>query len=179
MLLYPSVKEPKSGPAPFSGARVRSSSALMGEFIAGAEDKRGLEWGRPEKTRESLIEQYSAWRDQVGYEQLDPIHQRQLDQRWDTLMKSDKTFNKWFSDKSKKTPAAEVKALRLKSDFGREMSKRFVKQSPRAVNSPIGSSLRSTMVKQPQRQQPPSPEELKANGSRAAYEQGVKLGYWK
>ncbi len=176
---YPKVDKPDDPTKPFTGARVRSSSALMSEFIASAADKRGLEWGEPKKTKVSLVDQYTAWRDQVGYDRLDPLHQKQLDQRWDMLMRSDKIYSTWFSDKKGKKPIAEVKALRLKSPIGKEMSKRLVQQSPRAVDSPLGASVRKTMVKQPQRQQPPSQEELKATGSRAAYEQGVKLGYWK
>jgi hypothetical protein len=176
---YPRVDKPDRPTAPLTGARVRSSTALMAEFVTGAKDKRGLEWGDPKKTKDSLVDQYTAWREQVGYDLLDPLHQRQLDQRWDSVMKGDKKFSAWFTGKDKKKPIAEVKSLRLKSPIGKEMSKRLVQQSPRAVDSPMGASIRKTMVKQPQQQQPPSQEELKATGSRAAYEQGIKLGYWK
>jgi hypothetical protein len=94
-------------------------------------------------------------------------------------MRSDKKYSTWFSDKTRKKTNAEVKALRLKGPLGKEMSKRLVDQPPRAVDSRIGSSIRKTMARQPQRQQPPSQEELKATRTPAAYEQGVKLGYWK
>jgi hypothetical protein len=166
---------------PMSSAAIRSATSLMGEFALGAEEKRGLEWGKPKRTASSLIDQYAAWQDQVGYDQLDPMHQQQLDTRWDTLMRGDKRFSSWFSDKQKKKPIAEVKSLRSRGPIGREMSKRFVQKSPRAVDSPVGTSIRKTMVKQSGwfGKKQPSPEELNATGSEAAYEQGVKLGYWK
>jgi hypothetical protein len=173
---YPKVDKPED---PMSSAAVRSSSSLMGEFISGAKEKRGLEWGKPKMTVESMVDQYTAWREQVGYDSLDPMHQRQLDQRWDSIMRTDKQYSTWFTDKTKKKPIAEVKSLRLKSPIGREMSKRLVQPPPRAVDSRIGASIRKTMVKQPQQLQPPSREELKAIRTPAAYEQGIKLGYWK
>jgi hypothetical protein len=169
----------KREPAPLSSAGIRSSSALMSEFMAGAEEKRGWEWGKPKMTKESLVDQYTAWQDQVGYRHLDSKHQDQLDLRWDAMMRSDKQFSTWFSDKGKKKPIAEIKLLRAKGPIGKEMSKRLVPPSTRAVDTPVGTSIRKTMVKQPQRQQPPSQEELKAIRTPAAYEQGVKLGYWK
>jgi hypothetical protein len=176
---YPRVTKPDDPTKPLTGARVRSSTTLMGEFIAAARDKPGLEWGEPKKTKDSLVDQYAAWRGQVGYDLLDPLHQRQLDQRWDTLMTSDKKYSAWFSDKGKKKPIAEVKALRLKGSIGREMSKRLVQPPPRAVDSPMGASIRKTMIKQPARRADPTREQLEANPSQESYAQGVKLGYWK
>jgi hypothetical protein len=95
-----------------------------------------------------MIGQYTAWQDQVGYDQLSSQHQQQLDIRWDTVMRSDKQYSTWFSDKKKKTPIAEVKSLRSRGPIGKEMSKRFVERSPRAVDSPLGTAVRKTMVKQ-------------------------------
>jgi hypothetical protein len=175
---YPKV----TGEDPLSSAAIRSSTTLMAEFAGAAKEKRGFEWGKPKMTRASIIDQYTAWQDQVGYDQLTPQHQQQLDIRWDTVMRSDKRFSSWFSDKEKKKPIAEVKLLRSRGPIGKEMSKRFVDRSPRAVDSPLGTSVRKTMVKQSgwfKKKQPPSPEELKATRTPAAYEQGVELGYWK
>ncbi len=163
--------------APMSSAGVRSSTTLMSEFMQGFEEKRGLEWGKPKKTVESMLEQYSSWQVQVGYDQLDPQHQRQLDQRWDSLMRSDKTLKNWFGDNKK--PIAEVRAMRAQGKIGKEMSKRLVRPPARAVSTPIGTSIRKVMAKQPVKQVDPTEEQLRSTGSEAAYKQGIKLGYWK
>jgi len=172
------AKYPKqSTPAPMSSSGVRSSTSLMEDFMGGFEEKRGLEWGAPKKTKESMLDQYSAWRLQVGYAQLPPQHQRQLDQRWDALMRADKTNKKWFGDDKK--PIAEVRAMRAQGKIGREMSKRLVQPSSRAVSTPLGTSIRKVMAKQPVKRADPTREQLRSTGGKAAYEQGVKLGYWK
>jgi hypothetical protein len=166
--------------APMSSSGVRSASTLMGEFASGFEEKKGFEWGKPKMTMTSMVDQYADWQVQVGYDQLDALHQRQLDQRWDTMMKSDKQYSRWFAKKGGSEPIAEVKALRAKSKLGKEMSKRLVPPSSRAVSTPIGTSIRKTMFKQPAKKAaPPSKQELEATRTPAAYEQGVKLGYWK
>ena len=172
------AKYPKrSTSAPMSSSGVRSSTSLMEDFMGGFEEKRGLEWGAPKKTKESMLDQYSNWRQQVGYDQLPAQHQRQLDQRWDSLMRADKTNKKWFGDDKK--PIAEVRAMRAQGKIGREMSKRLVRPSSRAVSTPMGTSIRKVMAKQPVKQADPTREQLQSAGSKEAFEQGVKLGYWK
>lgn len=177
---YPE-RVPTTPTRPLSSSAVRSATALMGEIAVGAEDKRGLEWGEPRKTKEGLIEQYIDWRAQVGYDQLDPTHQNQLDMRWDALMKSDKIFRDWFSDREKNIPVAEVKSLRSRGRIGRAMQDRVVGAPARRTNvTPLGKSVAESAG---QRKQPaqrvPSPEQLKAAGTREAYQQGVQLGYWR
>ena len=163
--------------APMSSAGVQSSSSLMADFISKSEDKRGLEWGEPKKTKESLIEQYSDWRTQVGYDQLDPMQQRQLDQRWDSIMSGNKQLKNWFG--KDKEPIAEVKAMRSRGSIAKEMSKRLVPPSSRAVSTPIGTAIRKTMAKQPAQKAAPTREQLQQARTPEAYAQGVKLGYWK
>jgi hypothetical protein len=176
---YPKPPTERKAAAPMSSSGVRSASTLMGEFASGFEEKRGYEWGKPKMTMTSMVDQYADWQVQVGYDQLDALHQRQLDQRWDAMMKSDKQYSRWFT-KDSKEPIAEVKALRAKSKLGKEMSKRLVPQSTRAIDSPIGKSVRKTMFKQSANKvAPPSKQDLEAARTPAAYEQGVKLGYWK
>jgi hypothetical protein len=174
------AKYPKQGTRqrPMSSSGVRSSSALMGEFMSGFEEKRGFEWGAPKMTTESMLNQYADWRQQVGYDQLDPTHQRQLDQRWDSLMRSDKQTSSWFGDN--KEPIAEVRAMRARGRIGKEMSKRLVPPSSRAVSTPIGTAVRKTMFKsQPAQKAAPTKEQLEASPSPENYAQGQKLGYWK
>jgi hypothetical protein len=173
---YPKQTQ-RQRPQPMSSAGVRSSSALMADFMGGFKEKRGLEWGDPDKTVESMLDQYSDWRTQVGYDQLDATHQRQLDQRWDSLMRGDKTNKRWFGDNNE--PIAEVRAMRAQGKIGREMSKRLVRPSSRAVVTPFGTSVRKVMAKQPVRQADPTAAELKANPSQESYAAGQKLGYWK
>jgi len=59
------------------------------------------------------------------------------------------------------------------------MSKRLVQPSSRAVSTPLGTSIRKVMAKQPVKRADPTREQLRSTGGKAAYEQGVKLGYWK
>lgn len=167
----------KRGAAPMSSAGVRSSTSLMGEFVGGFEEKRGFEFGKPKMTKESMLEQYSDWRTQVGYDQLDPMHQRQLDQRWDSLMRSDKQHSTWFG--KDKQPIAEVKAMRAKGSIAKEMSKRLMPPSSRAVSTPIGTAVRKEMFKKPAQKAAPTRAELEANPSPESYAAGQKLGYWK
>ncbi len=174
---YPNVRQTATA-RPMSAATVRSNTTLMLEFAEGAEDKRGLEWGDPYKKQSSLLDRYSEWRSQIGYEQLDLTHQRQLDQRWDAMMRSEKKFRDWFSDKDKKSVVAEVRSLRAKTAIGRAMQFKVV--GPRKDMSPIGSSINQTMVKRqaPAQFQAPTAEELRGQGSQEAYDKGKQLGYW-
>jgi hypothetical protein len=120
----------------------------MEEFAQGFKEKKGWEWGAPKMTKESILEQYSSWRDQVGYDQMDPTHQKQLDQRWDSMMRTDKQTSSWFSDKGKTTPIVDVKAMRAKGKLGKAMAKKFVpvrKRQP--VSTPVGRSFLDNLDK--------------------------------
>jgi hypothetical protein len=173
---------------PISASGLKSAAGMMSAFIGASKEKRGFEWGKPKRTQDSMVEQYMDWRAQSGYDQLDPLHQRQLDLRWDALMKSDKVYRDWFSDKEKTKPIASVASLRMKGKLGKAMSKKFV---PRQYGSgrpgsvtPIGSSFIKDLDKRSRKHLPdtveaPTAAELQGEGTKEAYDKGVKLGYWK
>lgn len=170
-------------PRPMSSAAVRSSTTLMGEFAEGAIDKRGLEWGDPYKSTAGLVNQYVDWRAQIGYDELPPTHQRQLDQRWDAMMKGDRRFKNWFADKDKTKVVAEARSLRMKSKLARTAQLKVGVAPVRYNTSPLGRSVAEANAKQTAgpstESMAPSPEKLKAQGTEAAYEQGKLLGYWE
>ncbi len=180
-------KPDRTGQAkPMSAASIKSAGFMMGELIASAVDKRGLEWGKPRKVQSSLIEKYVDWRAQSGYEEYDPMHQNQLDLRWDAIMRSDKVYRDWFADKGKRKVIAEVRSLRSKGRLGKAMSKKFVPdQVKRTDVSPIGSSFIDQMGESTKKHLPkeqksaPTAEELRGKGTEDAYNRGVTLGYWK
>jgi hypothetical protein len=168
---------------PLSSGAVRSSTALMGEIASGAADKRGLEWGDPYKSTEGLVKQYVDWRSQIGYDELPPTHQRQLDQRWDAMMKDTREFKNWFTDKDKTKVVAEARTLRMKSKLARVTQLKVGVAPVRYNTSPLGRSVIKSNTKQTAspstESNAPSPEKLKAQGTEAAYEQGKLLGYWE
>jgi hypothetical protein len=144
---FPVMKEVK-GTTPMSSAGVRSADALMEEFAQGFKEKRGFEIGAPKMTKESILEQYSNWRDQIGHKNIDSDHMDQLNQRWDSMMRSDKQFSSWFSDKEKKTPIIEVTAMRKRGKLSRAMAKKFVPVRTRQpVSTPVGRSFMTNLDK--------------------------------
>lgn len=176
---------------PMSSAALKSADALMSEFILGAEEKRGWEWGDPYRTKAGMVEQYVNWRAQVGYDALDTMHQNQLDLRWDALMRSDKKFRDWFSDKSKKKPVAEVVSLRSRGRLGRAAFKKLLPDSSRQIKvTPIGKAIQDIVIdgsrgkksftqQLPKQQDAPTAEELRRKHTQESYNQGIKLGYWR
>lgn len=161
---------------PISAPSLASASGLMSEFITGAEDKRGFEWGDPHKSKEGMVKQYISWRSQAGYDYMDPMHQRQLDQRWDALMRSDKRFKDWFSNKKKSVVNPEARTLRMKTRMGRAMQKKL--GVSRNV-SPIGKSIIGESHKEAAPANVPTAEELRQGGGEKNYQRGIELGYWK
>ena len=183
---YPGYGRQGAAPArPLSSGAVRSATTLMGEFASGAEiDKWSWEWGKSEQKKASgLIDQYVDWRSQIGYDELPPTHQRQLDQRWDAMMKSDKNFKNWFADKKKTQVIAEARALRMKSKLGRTAQLKVGVAPVRYNTSPLGRSVIKTNTKSvaspSTERKAPTAQELKATDTPAAYEQGKILGYWE
>jgi hypothetical protein len=167
---------------PMSAATIKSNTELMGQFAEEAEDKDGIEWGDPYKTQAGMLTQYSNWRSQIGYDQLSPIHQRQLDQRWDATMRSEKKYRDWFSDDKKTEVVAEVRSLRAKTAIGKAMQDKVVGTEVERGKSPIGKALLGMMAwskpRAPAQTQAPSAEELKGVGTQEAYDKGKQLGYW-
>ncbi len=180
----------------------RSLSMSIGEFAGAAEDLRGFEWGEPRKSKDSLTVQYLQWREQIGYDQLNPVQQNQLDMQWDIYMKGE-AFENWWADKDKRSPVTEVKMLRAKGDLSKQMAGR-VSGTPsmmRGLSTPMGKATtpRSTLSKVAgvispiygaykggqklveefkEWKKDPTAEELRGKKTKEAYEQGKKLGYW-
>ncbi len=128
---------------PYSVATITSKAMMntISDFAKAAPGKPGLEWGKPEKLQEGLIEQYGKWRELVGYNFLDPIRQYQLDQQWDAYMAGQKQFDKWWVNKGKRKPIAEVKALRTPGKIGKIMRGRL---GVGGESTPLGSSIAQT-----------------------------------
>lgn len=163
--------------SPITAPSLKSAATMMSGIIGEAEDKRGFEWGAPYKTQAGMIEKYIEWRAQSGYDYMEPLHQRQLDMRWDSLMKSDKIYRDWFSDEKKTKVNASARSLRLKTGrMGRAVQKKM--GVPQGA-SPIGKSIIN--VNHGKTVVPvsgPTAEELKRQGGAKAFEQGRQLGYW-
>ncbi len=182
----------------------KSLSTSISEFAGRAKDTPAYEWGHPRKSKESLLGQYNQWRQQLGYDQLNPVQQNQLDMQWDIYMKNDEAFDKWWTDKKKRqSPVVEVRAMRAKGDLSKQMAGR-VTGTPsmmRGLSTPMGKATtpRSTLSKVAgvispmygaykgsqklveefkEWRKDPTAEELRGEKTKEAYEQGKKLGYW-
>jgi len=178
---------------PYSMSQMRGAiSASIDEFAQGATDTPGLEWGDPKKEVGSLINQYMQWRNMTGYDNLNPVRQNQLDIQWDAKMRDEDKFEKWFTDDKKRKPLAQVSALRPTGRIGDAMKKRVLGSLSTTI-SPIGASIKKEKEKldfrfskptaydipKPKPKEQPSPDQLKRAGTEAAYNAGVKLGYWE
>ncbi len=171
---------------PLSAPAIRSAGNMMSEFIAGAEEKRGIEWGKPRRTLASMYSKYVDWRAQSGYNEMDPLHQKQLDLRWDAIMRSDKVYRDWFADKDKKKVVAGVRSLRSKGRLSGIAADKLA--PPRVVQpsiTPLGRSFQVQLDSKAKKHLPdtdksaPTAEELRNKATEEAYNQGVKLGYWQ
>lgn len=171
---YPTQRQPSQA-KPISAPGLKSAAGMMAGLIGEAEEKRGFEWGEPAKTKEGMIGKYIEWRSQSGYDYMDPLHQRQLDQRWDALMKSDKRFTDWFSNKKKTIVNPEARTLRMKTRMGRAVQK---KMGVTRNASPIGASIIGESRREAAPVKQPTAEELKQRGGQQAFEKGRELGYW-
>lgn len=142
------------------------------------------------KTQQGLINQYFEWRRLIQYDAVNPIRQRQLDMQWDAFMAGDERFDKWWSNKEKREPIVEIKALRTPGEMGKIMRGRLgvtgrttpfgrsiAKEKPRGhwFGFPGGPPPPAPVTKPT----PPSTETLRRTGTQEAYEEGIRLGYWK
>ena len=175
---------------PYSMSQMRGAiSTSIDEFAQGAADVPGwsekMKWGDPQKETGSLVNQYMEWRELIGYDILKPVRQNQLDMQWDAKMRDEDKFDKWFTDDKKRTPLAQVSALRPTGRIGDAMKKRVVGRL-----NPIAASIKKqkpsygtrmpsafNALKQEAKEQP-SADQLKRAGTEEAYNAGVKLGYW-
>ena len=114
-------------PRPYSIAQLGSKAMAesIDYFAEAATDTPGWEWGPPKKTKQGLINQYLQWRELASYDIVGLHNQKLLDQRWDISMAEDKKFNKWWLDKRKRQPIAEIRALRTPGKIGKIMRGRI------------------------------------------------------
>ncbi len=173
----------------------RSLATSISDYADYAKDLRGFEWGDPRKDKNSLLGQYDQWRQQIGYDQLNPVQQNQLDMQWDMYMEGE-AFENWWTDKDKRSPITEVKAMRAKGDLSKQMARR-VSGTPsmtRGLSTPMGKAMTATFstpalpmsgaikaitgVFKKETKRQPTAEGLRRDPTPENYELGKKLGYW-
>lgn len=153
-LVFPAEKKPASEtPLSVSALRAREPEeditkiqASVNEFASAAKPSKRwhLEWGPHPRDEQSLVQQYRKWKQYVGYDQLDPVVQRQLDFEWDSWMAGDDQYDKWWYDKKNRTPMAEIRALRAKGPGTRAIQRKVTDVTP------IGQAVINKKASQPQ-----------------------------
>ncbi len=186
-------------PQSFSMAQMRGAiSDSILEFAEGAESDPAF-WTRrskEQKTVPGLLRAYEGWRELIGYDNLNPVRQNQLDMQWDSAMRDDDKFEAWFTDDKQRTPLAQVSALRPTGRIGKAMRDRVLSSASTAVAaiSPLGASVKKQkedfrfskpsaydiphVKPKSEPKEPPSADQLRRTRTPEAYEQGIKLGYW-
>lgn len=99
------------------------------------------------KTEQGIINQYLGWRELIQYDAINPRRQQQLDMQWDAYMAGDERFDKWWSNKKKRQPTVEIKALRTPGDMGKIMRERIVGTGG---ITPLGESIIKKMPLTPE-----------------------------
>ena len=113
-------------------------------------------------------------------------------------MAADSRFDAWWSDKEKREPTAEIKALRSPGKIGKIMKERMVgvggttpigtsivKEKPRftlptePMTFGVEAAHRLIALRKPEQGQKQTPEMLRQKGTKEAYEEGIRLGYWE
>lgn len=141
------------------------------------------------KTKPGLLEQYTRWRDFVNYDIAEPFVKRDLDMVWNQLMMSDERFDAWWSDKNKRKPIAEVKALQSQgritgimkdklTPFGRSIVKEKSRGTVYGWGRQGMTAIPAYEPKLEQIVEQPTAQQLQRQNTREAYERGKKLGYW-
>ena len=133
---------PQQQQQPYSIGQITSESVMesISEFAEAAPTTAKF-WTRAAnepKTERGLQEQYLEWRSLIQYDAINPLRQQQLDQQWDAYMAGDKRFDEWWSDKGKRKPTVEIKALRTPGKMGKLMQDRIVGAGGA---SPLGRSV--------------------------------------
>ena len=178
--------------SPYSMSQLKGAIAKsVEEFAEGAADTPGLEWGAPKKTQGDLTSQYMKWRALISYDQLEPVRQNQLDLQCDAYMRSNDKFDEWWVDNKKRRPRAEISATRPAGRIGAAMKKRIAGITGQAtpLENAVGKRKISALasragpfakppVRQKQKEEQPSPAQLRRAGTEEAYQKGVELGYW-
>ncbi len=132
------------------GRQPLSISALSSEamkdsikkYAGAAPEKPGFEWGKPKKFKEGLVQQYLDWRMLQGYDDptMTPMIKYQLDTQWDAHMRENR-YSEWWSDKGKRKPIVEVKALRATGKIGKAYRDRVTQAG---VANPLAASVKPT-----------------------------------
>jgi len=186
------VFPPEPTITPFSISQI-TSPAVMGsiEDFAEAAPTTPEFWtrrGKEPKTKQGIINQYLQWREQIGYNFINPLRQRQLDMQWDAFMMGDEKYDEWWLNKEKRQPIVEIRALRTPGQIGKLMRRRIT--GAEGI-TPLGRSVAKTKPTGrwfafPGGPPPPAPEivrpsaeTLRRRGTEEAYKEGIKLGYWE
>lgn len=173
---------------PFSIAQL-SSKAVLGSIseLAEAAPTTHEFWTSREKepkTKQGIINQYSQWRELIQYDALNPLRQRQLDMQWDAYMMGDERYDKWWLNKKERQPIVEIKALRTPGKMGKLMQSRItgvgtatpLSRSIMDKHRSVPPVYEGTSHARPAER--PSAESLRRTGTKQAYEEGKRLGYW-
>ena len=124
---------------PFSWSQLNSMARSMEDFTEGFErDPRLFKWAKNEPRKlDSMLREYEEWLVENAYDTLTPRQQQQADLVWDSIMRADKRFSAWFSDKGKRKPIAKVKALREIAS-GRKNIRTTYGKKKMGMRSPMG-----------------------------------------
>ena len=113
---FPTVKQPAAiNREPITPQQLSGQYRPLMKDFAEAAPRPGHFWtskANEPRTQEDLIDQYVAFRENVGYDSMTPVEQRQIDSEWDGFIKTKKAY-KW--DPS----APDIKALRT---YGNKLS---------------------------------------------------------
>jgi len=134
-LVFPS--EP--GGAPYGQASMGKYAETIRTFAKRADEKRGVEWGPPEKKRESLINEYQAWQERYGYEGMNFTQKNQMDDLWDSVMAEDKDARQAY--KQWDPQSVQVKSLRSRGKISKAMSQRVNGTPIKYDTTPAGKSI--------------------------------------
>ncbi len=93
------------------------------------------------KTKQGLIDQYQRWRESELYSTKSTSEQQQLDREWDMLMVGSSTFDKWWSDKTKRKQVTEVKALRSTGKIAGAMRDKVTRVTPLGISLSKGKHI--------------------------------------
>jgi len=96
--MFPRPISPGAEPTPFSPSALKDVTEFAGEFADAAESEGDLiPFNRDPKNKDSLIKQYQEYQTGTGYhsDKTSTARRQQLDQVWDSKMRSGKQFVAW------------------------------------------------------------------------------------
>jgi hypothetical protein len=125
---------------PLSPSALESHGALMEAIAAETPETQrgwkwepltGFRWGFPTRTFENMLIQYDKWRDQIGYDNFTLGQQKQLDIKWDAVMKIHKEYE-WNSTDPR------IKARRT---YGQQLLNATSKKIPGGQKTPFAQAI--------------------------------------